>query len=63
MKRILWGPDIAGRNCMEKQKIEEYRKLLTDSENVLRTHPDLWKEFLDFATQFTHYGFYEQLLI
>lgn len=63
MERTLWVPDIAGRSCMKKQKIEEYRKLLTDSETVLRTHPDLWKEFLDFATQFTHYGFYEQLLI
>ncbi len=63
MKRTLWVSDIAGRSCMKKQKIEEYRKLLTDSETVLRTHPDLWKEFLDFATQFTHYGFYEQLLI
>ena len=63
MKRTLWVADIAGRSCMKKQKIEEYRKLLTDSETVLRTHPDLWKEFLDFATQFTHYGFYEQLLI
>ena len=63
MERTLWVPDIAGRSYMKKQKIEEYRKLLTDSETVLRTHPDLWKEFLDFATQFTHYGFYEQLLI
>lgn len=63
MERTFWVPDIAGRSCMKKQKIEEYRKLLTDSETVLRTHPDLWKEFLDFATQFTHYGFYEQLLI
>lgn len=48
---------------MKEQKIEEYRKLLADSETVLRTHPDLWKEFLRFATQFTHYGFHEQLLM
>lgn len=48
---------------MKEQKIEEYRKLLADSETVLRTHPDLWKEFLRFATRFTHYGFYEQLLM
>lgn len=48
---------------MNKTKMEEYSRLLTDSAAVLQQNPELWKQFLHFATQFTHYRFRDQLLI
>ena len=38
------------------QRIEEYNQLLEDSKEVLRKDTTLWKGFLKFATQFTHYN-------
>lgn len=45
------------------QRIEEYNQLLEDSKEVLRKDTTLWKGFLKFATQFTHYQFFDQILI
>ena len=44
------------------QRIEEYNQLLEDSKEVLRKDTTLWKGFLKFATQFTHYQFFDQML-
>lgn len=48
---------------MNKEKLEECSKLLEDSMSVLQKDTELWKQFLQFATQFTHYRFRDQLLI
>ncbi len=48
---------------MDKGKLKECSKLLEDSMTVLQKDPELWKQFLHFATQFTHYRFRDQLLI
>ena len=48
---------------MNQKKLEEYSKLLKDSEAVLQRDIELWKQFLKFAAQFTHYRFRDQLLI
>lgn len=48
---------------MNQKKLEEYSRLLKDSEAVLQGDVELWKQFLRFAAQFTHYRFRDQLLI
>lgn len=48
---------------MNKEKLEECSKLLEDSMSVLQKDTELWKQFLQFATQFTYYRFRDQLLI
>lgn len=48
---------------MNQKKLEEYSRLLKDSEAVLQGDIELWKQFLRFAAQFTHYRFRDQLLI
>ena len=48
---------------MNQRKLEEYSRLLKDSEAVLQGDVELWKQFLRFAAQFTHYRFRDQLLI
>lgn len=48
---------------MNRKKVEEYSTLLKDSAAILQSDTELWKQFLNFATQFTHYRFRDQLLI
>lgn len=48
---------------MNRKKVEEYSILLKDSAAILQSDTELWKQFLNFATQFTHYRFRDQLLI
>lgn len=48
---------------MNRKKVEEYSTLLRDSATILQSDTELWKQFLHFATQFTHYRFRDQLLI
>ena len=48
---------------MNRKKVEEYSTLLKDSAAILQSDTELWKRFLHFATQFTHYRFRDQLLI
>ena len=48
---------------MNRKKVEEYSILLKDSAAILQADTELWKQFLHFATQFTHYRFRDQLLI
>lgn len=48
---------------MNRKKVEEYSILLKDSAAILQADTELWKQFLNFATQFTHYRFRDQLLI
>lgn len=48
---------------MNRKKVEEYSTLLRDSAAILQSDTELWKQFLHFATQFTHYRFRDQLLI
>ena len=45
---------------MNQKKLEEYSRLLKDSEAVLQGDVELWKQFLRFAAQFTHYRFRDQ---
>lgn len=48
---------------MNRKKVEEYSTLLKGSAAILQSDTELWKQFLNFATQFTHYRFRDQLLI
>ena len=48
---------------MNRKKVEEYSTLLKDSAASLQSDTELWKQCLNFATQFTHFRFRDQLLI
>lgn len=48
---------------MNQKKLEEYSRVLDDGVIVLHRDTILWKQFLQFAVQFTHYRFQDQLLI